>query len=95
MRLTETPHNQTTFKINLMDHEGMLGLYAVIQQELQSPDANIAKVSIALGSVESPLTKKDPTGRCWPADFLVSRDTASNFHHYAKLVRAVLCESVA
>ncbi|KAL0027914.1 hypothetical protein WJX79_002394 [Trebouxia sp. C0005] len=53
-----------------MDHESIMALYAVIQQELQSPDVNIAKVSIALGSVESPLTKRDPTERCWPVNFL-------------------------
>jgi hypothetical protein len=58
-----------------MDHESIVGLYAVIQQELQSPDVNIAKVSIALGSVESPLTRKSPTERSWPLDFLVSRDS--------------------
>lgn len=67
-----------------MDHESILGLYAVIQQELQSPDVNIAKVSIALGSVESPLTKKDSTERCWPADFLVSRDSCTQLPSLCK-----------
>jgi hypothetical protein len=49
-------------------------LYAIIQQELQSIDVNIAKVSIALGSVESPLTRKNASERSWPLDLLVSQD---------------------
>ena len=85
-----------------MDHESILGLLAVIQQELRSADVNIAKVSIALGSVESPLTKKDPTERCWPVDIWVSPDSCKQFPSlcrpfaYSKeTVLAVLCKSVA
>ncbi len=57
-----------------MEHESTVGLYAIIQQELQSIDVNIAKVSIALGSVESPLTRKNASERSWPLDLLVSQD---------------------
>lgn len=74
-----------------MDHESIMGLCAVIQQELQSPDVNIAKVSIALGSMESPLTKKDPTERCWPVDFLGEvRECLDIFQHFVAEVNRQL-----
>lgn len=46
-------------------------LKALLQQQLQSPDVNIAKVSIALGALEVPLTKKAPAQRVWPSDLQV------------------------
>ena len=51
---------------------GTAELKALLQQQLQSPDVNIAKVSIALGAGEVPLTKKDPAQRVWPSGLLVS-----------------------
>lgn len=48
-------------------------LETLVKEELQSSDVNIAKVSIALGAVETPLTKKDPALRHLPANLLVSR----------------------
>ena len=47
-------------------------LTALIRQELDLPDVNIALVSIALGAIETPLTKKDPTQQLWPSNFAVS-----------------------
>ena len=76
------------------EHAGLSELIECIKQELQSPDVNIAKVSIALGAVELPLTKKDPAQHTWPPNLLVSVtlgrhirvgswlfDTANQHHH--------------
>lgn len=46
-------------------------LTALIKQELESPDVNIAVVSIALGAIETPLTNKDPALQLWPANIKV------------------------
>ena len=58
-------------------------LTALIKQELASPEVNIAKVSIALGAVETPLTRKDSAQREWPTNLLVgSCQTPQLFAHH-------------
>ena len=54
-----------------MAHDSTALLQSLIEQELDSSDLNIAKVSIALGAVETPLTKKDSALQAWPTDLLV------------------------
>ena len=53
-------------------HDVVSQLTALIKQELESPDVNIALVSIALGAIEIPLTKKDPAQKLWPSNLMVS-----------------------
>lgn len=57
----------------MTDHTVMSDLLSLIKQELQSPDVDIARVSIALGAVETPLTKKDTAQQVWPSHLLVCR----------------------
>lgn len=56
----------------MAQHHVVSQLTDLIRQELESPDVNIALVSIALGAVETPLTKKDPAQQLWPSNFTVS-----------------------
>ena len=71
-------------------------LQSLIEQELGSADLNIAKVSIALGAVETPLTKKDAAQQTWPADLLVgSLLETKNISYYAPLSSPVRSASIA
>ncbi|KAL3136760.1 Menin [Trebouxia sp. C0009 RCD-2024] len=54
----------------MTEHDILSQLTALIKQELEAPDVNIALVSIALGAVETPLTKKDPAHQIWPANLM-------------------------
>ena len=55
----------------MTEHETLSQLTALIKQELQAPNVNVAVVSIALGAIETPLTKKDPAQQLWPANLTV------------------------
>lgn len=59
----------------MTEHDILSQLTALIKQELEAPDVNIALVSIALGAVETPLTKKDPAHQIWPANLMVNEKT--------------------
>ena len=54
-----------------MVHAVIVELQKLIEQELKSDVVNLAKVSVALGAVETPLTKKDAAQQTWPSDLLV------------------------
>ena len=54
-----------------MVHAVAVELQQLIEQELTSNEVNIAKVSVALGVVETPLTRKDTAQQSWPSDLLV------------------------
>ena len=56
----------------MTQHDVVSQITALIKQELESPDVNIALVSIALGAIETPLTKKDPAQQLWPSNLMVS-----------------------
>lgn len=56
----------------MTEQQTLSQLIALIEQELESPDVNIALVSIALGAIETPLTKKDPAQQLWPAHMMVN-----------------------
>ena len=68
-----------------MVHSVTALLQSLIEQELGSADLNIAKISIALGAVETPLTKKDPAQQTWPADLLVGSLLGTEISYHALL----------
>lgn len=47
-------------------------LQHLCRQQIQQHEVDLALMSIALGCVETPLTRKDMSQRHWPADLQVS-----------------------
>lgn len=47
-------------------------LLSLCKQQIQQPQVDLAKLSVALGAIETPLTLKNKNEQRWPADLQVS-----------------------